>query len=99
MITYKGNKIRANKIEITIAIDDDGIIIPQDGSIHFSNVRCLGGSDGKLELGYTQLKASEISQELLASLDVVISDIYEEASHVAKLQEIDKLSAEQLEIS
>jgi hypothetical protein len=93
MVTYKNDLVAPIRFEINLSLDDSGKVQPNGCNLSFQTVRCLGGSDGKVHAGHSGLQGSEISEEVLAELQVVINKAFEELVHLGRVADLPALKS------
>jgi hypothetical protein len=84
-VTYKSDKIVADRIEIFLDFDNDGVLNIANSRIQFWNSRCLGGNDGKLQIGLTSLQTILANPEAIMALDQAIMALYQDPDHLSIL--------------
>ncbi len=84
-VTYKNNKIVADRIEVFLDFDNDGNINVANSRVQFWNSRCLGGNDGKLQVGLTAISTALVNPEAVMMLDQALMALYQDPDHLSVL--------------
>lgn len=97
-VTYKGNKIVAEFIEMRIQLNDDGETLIEQSSINFYPSRFLGDNDGRIQLKPTKLSGFHVAPEKIAQLANLLAEIFVIPENLRQLAEQPILSSQPLEI-
>lgn len=84
-VTYKGDKVVAERIEVFLDFDNDGNINVANSRVQFWNSRCLGGNDGKHQVGLTAIATAFVNPEAIMQLDQALMAIYQDPDHLSIL--------------
>jgi len=98
-VTYKSNKIVAQRIELILDFNSDGLLNIENSFVKFWSYRCLGGTDGKLSLGCSEVQTKDVPLQNIFTLDQALLAIYEDPDHLSSLCKLPLISAELLKVN